>query len=106
MRLEERGIISGVITQNVDGLHTRAGSRRVVDLHGSMDRVVCLSCGQAFGRESVAARLEHANPCLGSPDAVSINPDGDAEVEDIDGFSIPDCTVCGGMLKPERRLLR
>ena len=100
VRLEAGGIISGVITQNVDGLHTRAGSRHVVDLHGSMDRVVCLSCGQAFGRDSVAARLEAANPELGSPEAVSINPDGDAEVSDIDGFSVPACTVCGGMLKP------
>lgn len=100
VRLEDRGIISGVITQNVDGLHTRAGSRHVVDLHGSMDRVVCLSCGQAFGRDSVAARLEDANPSLGSPDSPSINPDGDAEVPGIDGFSVPACTVCGGMLKP------
>jgi len=100
VRLEAGGIISGVITQNVDGLHTRAGSRHVVDLHGSMDRVVCLSCGQAFGRDSVAARLEAANPSLGSPEAVSINPDGDAEVTDIDGFTVPACTVCGGMLKP------
>jgi NAD-dependent SIR2 family protein deacetylase len=100
VRLEARGVISGVITQNVDGLHTRAGSRHVVDLHGSMDRVVCLSCGQAFGRDSVAARLEDANPFLGSPDSVSINPDGDAEVPGVDGFSVPACTVCGGMLKP------
>ncbi|TFB49530.1 NAD-dependent protein deacetylase [Cryobacterium tagatosivorans] len=100
VRLEASGIISGVITQNVDGLHTRAGSRHVVDLHGSMDRVVCLSCGQAFGRDSVASRLEAANPSLGSAEAVSINPDGDAEVHDIDGFSVPACTVCGGMLKP------
>ena len=100
VRLEDRGIISGVITQNVDGLHSRAGSRHVVDLHGSMDRVVCLSCGQAFGRDSVAARLEDANPSLVSPDSVSINPDGDAEVPDIDGFSVPACTVCGGMLTP------
>ncbi|MEO6200969.1 MAG: Sir2 family NAD-dependent protein deacetylase [Cryobacterium sp.] len=100
VRLEERGIITGVITQNVDGLHTRAGSRHVVDLHGSMDRVVCLSCGQAFGRDSVAARLEEANPSLSLPDAFSINPDGDAEVHDIDEFLVPSCSVCGGMLKP------
>jgi len=100
VRLEDRGIISGVITQNVDGLHTRAGSRHVVDLHGSMDRVVCLSCGQAFGRDSVVARLEEANPSLGLPDTFSINPDGDAEVHDIDQFLVPPCSVCGGMLKP------
>ncbi len=100
VELEESGVITGVITQNVDGLHTRAGSQRVVELHGSMDRVICLGCGQAYGRDSVAARLDAANPLLTSPDAVRIAPDGDAEVTDIDGFTIPVCTVCGGMLKP------
>ncbi len=98
--LEEQDAITGVITQNVDGLHTRAGSRRVVELHGSMDRVICLVCGQAFGRDSIAQRLEAANPSLTDPDAVTINPDGDAQVSDIDDFVIPECTVCGGMLKP------
>jgi NAD-dependent SIR2 family protein deacetylase len=99
-QMEHSGLISGVITQNVDGLHTRAGSRHVVDLHGLMDLVVCLDCGQAFGRDSVAARLEEANPTLAAPDAVRTNPDGDVEVVDVDGFTIPACTVCGGMLKP------
>jgi len=99
-RLEQHGAISGVITQNVDGLHTRAGSRRVVDLHGSMDLVVCLACGQAFGRDSVAARLEEDNPLLGTPEALRVAPDGDVEVADAEGFIIPACTVCGGMLKP------
>jgi NAD-dependent SIR2 family protein deacetylase len=99
-RLEHSGLISGVITQNVDGLHTRAGSRHVVDLHGSLDLVVCLDCGQAFGRDSVAARLEAANPTLATTDAVRTAPDGDADVSDIDAFTIPDCSVCGGMLKP------
>ena len=100
VRLEELQAITGVITQNVDGLHTRAGSRHVVELHGSMDRVICLDCGQAFGRDSVAARLEAANPLLGRPDDITIAPDGDADVGDIDDFRIPSCTVCGGMLKP------
>jgi NAD-dependent SIR2 family protein deacetylase len=98
--LEAHGTINGVITQNVDGLHSAAGSARVVELHGSMDRVVCLSCGQAFGRDSIAERLVGANPELAEPDAVVIAPDGDAIVSDIDGFTIPECTVCGGMLKP------
>ena len=98
--LEQHGAIAGVITQNVDGLHTRAGSRHVVELHGSMDLVVCLACGQAFGRDSVAARLEEANPFLGAPGAVRVAPDGDADVADVEGFVIPACTVCGGMLKP------
>ena len=98
--LEAGGVISGVITQNVDGLHTRAGSRHVVDLHGSMDLVVCLSCGQAFDRESIAARLEADNPSLLRPDSARLAPDGDADVADLTGFVIPACTVCGGMLKP------
>ncbi|RNE66475.1 NAD-dependent protein deacetylase [Cryobacterium tepidiphilum] len=97
--LEASGVINGVITQNVDGLHTRAGSRRVVELHGSMDKVVCLRCGQAYARESVAARLEQENP--GLAEAVTIAPDGDAEVSDVGAFTIPVCTVCGGMLKPD-----
>ena len=98
--LEDAGLVSGVVTQNVDGLHTRAGSRHVVDLHGSMDLVVCLSCGQAFGRDSIAARLEAHNPVLADPDQVEIAPDGDAIVVDIDHFVVPDCSVCGGLLKP------
>jgi NAD-dependent SIR2 family protein deacetylase len=98
--LEEAGLVSGLITQNVDGLHTRAGSRHVVDLHGSMDLVVCLNCGQAFGRDSIAARLEADNPMLAHPEQVEIAPDGDAIVQDIDGFTVPDCSVCGGLLKP------
>ncbi|MEB0285066.1 Sir2 family NAD-dependent protein deacetylase [Cryobacterium sp. 10I1] len=98
--LEAHGVISGVITQNVDGLHTRAGSRYVVDLHGSMDLVVCLGCGQAFDRESIAARLEADNPSLRRPDSTRLAPDGDADVTDLTGFVIPACTVCGGMLKP------
>ncbi len=99
--LEAGGALTGVITQNVDGLHTRAGSRKVVDLHGAMDRVLCLNCGQIFARESVAARIEEANPWLDQPEAVEIAPDGDAIVTDIDAFVVPDCTVCGGRLKPD-----
>jgi NAD-dependent SIR2 family protein deacetylase len=98
--LEDAGLVSGIVTQNVDGLHTRAGSRHVVELHGSMDLVVCLSCGQAFGRDSIAARLEEHNPVLAHPERVEIAPDGDAMVTDIDSFVVPDCSVCGGLLKP------
>ena len=98
--LEAQGALTGVVTQNVDGLHTRAGSLRLVELHGSMDRVICLNCGQAFSRESVASRLEAENPGILTPEGVTVNPDGDVEVTDIDGFRIPECTVCGGMLKP------
>jgi NAD-dependent SIR2 family protein deacetylase len=99
--LESSGVLTGVITQNVDGLHTRAGARRVVPLHGSMDRVVCLNCGQVFAREDISARIDAANPWLEKPDAVVTAPDGDAEVAQIDDFMIPACTVCGGILKPD-----
>jgi NAD-dependent SIR2 family protein deacetylase len=99
--LEKAGAANGVITQNVDGLHKQAGSRKVVDLHGAMDRVLCLTCGQVFARESVSARIEHANPWLDTEGAVEIAPDGDAIVTDIDSFIVPNCTVCGGRLKPD-----
>jgi NAD-dependent SIR2 family protein deacetylase len=99
--LERAGAANGVITQNVDGLHKQAGSGRVVDLHGSMDRVVCLVCGQIFAREAITARIDEANPWLETEGAVEIAPDGDAIVTDVDSFVVPDCTVCGGRLKPD-----
>jgi NAD-dependent SIR2 family protein deacetylase len=99
--LERAGTINGVITQNVDGLHTRAGSARVVTLHGTMDRVLCLHCGQVFARSDVADRLAAANPWLTEDEAVRLAPDGDADVTEVERFVIPPCTVCGGMLKPD-----
>ena len=99
--LEQAGITNGVVTQNVDGLHLRAGSTRVVDLHGTVDRVVCLVCGQTFARDTIAARMSDLNPWLDHPDEVRLAPDGDVEVSDIDTFAVPECTVCGGMLKPD-----
>jgi NAD-dependent SIR2 family protein deacetylase len=99
--LEAAGVTTGVITQNVDGLHTRAGSRRVVTLHGDMSRVLCLDCGQVYAREDISHRIEADNPWLTRPEAVTINPDGDAEVSEVDRFVIPVCTVCGGSLKPD-----
>ncbi|AWF98265.1 NAD-dependent deacetylase [Clavibacter michiganensis subsp. insidiosus] len=99
--LEAAGVVGGLVTQNVDGLHERAGSRRVVDLHGSLDRVLCLDCGQAYARSAIADRISAENPWLDQPDAVELNPDGDAQVHDVDRFRIPVCSVCGGMLKPD-----
>ncbi|HEY0246707.1 MAG TPA: Sir2 family NAD-dependent protein deacetylase [Gryllotalpicola sp.] len=99
--LEAAGVVNGIVTQNVDGLHVRAGSRKVVPLHGTMDRVVCLRCGQVFARPDISARIDAANPWLAKPEAVTVNPDGDAEVADVDDFVVPDCTVCGGPLKPD-----
>jgi NAD-dependent SIR2 family protein deacetylase len=101
VRLELAGRATGIVTQNVDGLHTRAGSRHVVDLHGSMDRVICLTCGQHFARGAVADRLDALNPGFAEPGAVRLAPDGDVEVDDIRRLVLPECTVCGGILKPD-----
>ncbi len=99
--LEHRGIANGVITQNVDGLHVRAGSRRVVELHGTMRRVFCTHCGQVFDRRDLALRVERDNPWIRVPENVALGPDGDVLPESTEGFRIPECTVCGGMLKPD-----
>nr|WP_240642360.1 Sir2 family NAD-dependent protein deacetylase [Microbacterium sulfonylureivorans] len=99
--LEQHGIATGVVTQNVDGLHVRAGSRRVVELHGTMRRVFCTHCGQVFDRRDLAHRVESDNPWIVAPENVPLGPDGDVLPESTDGFVIPECTVCGGMLKPD-----
>jgi NAD-dependent SIR2 family protein deacetylase len=99
--LEARGVASGVITQNVDGLHVRAGSRRVVELHGTMRRVFCTHCGQVFDRRDLAVRVETDNPWLQVPENVPLGPDGDVLPESTTDFRVPACTVCGGMLKPD-----
>ncbi|GAA2015410.1 Sir2 family NAD-dependent protein deacetylase [Microbacterium ulmi] len=99
--LERRGLASGVVTQNVDGLHVRAGSRRVVELHGTMRRVLCTHCGQIFDRRDLAVRVEAANPWIVVPDGVRLGPDGDVLPESWEGFVVPECSVCGGMLKPD-----
>ncbi len=99
--LELADIVNGVITQNVDGLHLRAGSRHVVDVHGSMDRVFCLSCGQQFAREDIAARMTRENPWLAEPDTVKLNPDGDVDIDAVGEMVVPSCTVCDGILKPD-----
>ncbi|MBT2503189.1 Sir2 family NAD-dependent protein deacetylase [Curtobacterium sp. ISL-83] len=99
--LEDAGLVTGVITQNVDGLHLRAGSRRVVEIHGSMDRAVCLTCGQVFSRADLATVLDRDNAWLDEPGSVQLQPDGDVEITDVSRFLVPDCTVCGGVLKPD-----
>lgn len=99
--LERTGHVSGVITQNVDGLHLRAGSRRVVELHGTMHRTLCLDCGQVFDRRAIAEQIEQLNPWILVPENIVLNPDGDVSPESTAGFVIPPCTLCGGMLKPD-----
>ncbi|MER7676918.1 MULTISPECIES: NAD-dependent protein deacetylase [unclassified Streptomyces] len=96
------GLLSGVITQNVDGLHQSAGSEGVVELHGSLDRVVCLSCRTSSSRRALAERLETANPGF-EPVAAAINPDGDADLTDaqVGDFRVVPCADCGGVLKPD-----
>lgn len=100
-RLEKSGTASGVITQNVDGLHARAGSRRVVELHGAMRRVSCLTCGQTFARADIAERMTRQNPWLDYPDAIESGPDGDVQIDYVEQMIVPECTVCGGILKPD-----
>ncbi|MFI8825624.1 NAD-dependent protein deacetylase [Streptomyces sp. NPDC053431] len=96
------GLLAGVITQNVDGLHQAAGSEPVVELHGSLSRVVCLSCREVSTRRELARRLEEANRGF-EPVAAGINPDGDADLTDeqVADFHVVPCTVCGGILKPD-----
>jgi NAD-dependent SIR2 family protein deacetylase len=101
--LQAAGLLGGVITQNVDGLHQAAGAREVVELHGGLDRTVCLNCGDVAGRAELDERLRAANPDFG-PRTDEINPDGDAELPDevLDGFVMVGCLVCGeGPLKPD-----
>ena len=99
--LEQLGYVQSLVTQNVDGLHQRAGSREVIDLHGRIDRVSCQTCGKETHREHIQQWLEQHNPEF-AIQAGAIGPDGDANVDDLD-FSrlrVRDCEQCGGILKP------
>jgi len=100
--LERAGLSEQLVTQNVDRLHQRAGSREVIDLHGRLDRVLCLSCGATRSREDIQDELVASNPTFGSLDARTA-PDGDADLTglDFDTFRIPYCGHCGGTVKPD-----
>ncbi|MCX4094239.1 NAD-dependent protein deacetylase [Nocardia sp. alder85J] len=102
-RLERAGVVSGVITQNVDLLHTKAGSRTVIDLHGTYARVRCLACESRISRMTLADRLEVANPGFAeaAADGLEVAPDADAVIADTASFRMVDCHHCGGMLKPD-----
>jgi NAD-dependent SIR2 family protein deacetylase len=99
--LEERGLVSGVITQNVDGLHQAAGSVSVTELHGSLHRVTCLSCWERTTRTRLHERLEAANPDWAGTSDLTVNPDGDVALEETAGFTVVGCEACGGVLKPD-----
>lgn len=100
--LEARGICQTLLTQNVDGLHQVAGSRHVIDLHGRLDRIVCLGCADVSARSAFQQRLAALNPQWAGLSA-STAPDGDADLDEVDfsSFRVPECAVCGGMLKPD-----
>ena len=101
--LGRRGLLTGIITQNVDGLHQAAGAAEVTELHGSLHRVLCLACGQRSSRTELDRRLAAANPGWDTQAAASINPDGDAVLEDdaVESFRVVDCPACQGALKPD-----
>lgn len=109
-RLEGRGVVRGIITQNVDGLHHAAGSRAVVELHGSLARVRCLDCGDAVDRDAVQARILALNSAWSErlrrsleDGAAAMAPDGDVELPDsaLEHFRVPACEGCEGVLKPD-----
>jgi NAD-dependent SIR2 family protein deacetylase len=103
--LEHSGVVTGVITQNVDLLHTKAGSQTVIDLHGTYARVACLACGHTMAREALAEQLEALNPGFveraEQVGGIAVAPDADAVVTDTSSFRYLDCPRCGGMLKPD-----
>ena len=101
-QLERAGRIGQIVTQNVDRLHQRAGSRNVIDLHGRLDVVRCLAFNHRFDRDEFQMRLREANPDWDVA-PTRIAPDGDADLEGIDfsKFNVPACEVCGGILKPD-----
>lgn len=108
-RFEAAGRMPGVITQNVDGLHGRAGSERVIELHGSLAEVRCLDCGEVESRGAMQERLLAANPAWADhvrrleDGALPATPDGDAALPESlsRGFRVPACRSCGGVLKPD-----
>jgi NAD-dependent SIR2 family protein deacetylase len=100
--LEASGHLHSVITQNVDGLHQRAGSKRLIELHGNLHHVVCLACQARYERASLQPQLERDNPELAHVLAQPL-PDGDAAVEPdaLEDFRAPACAACGGVLMPD-----
>ncbi|MGH7447098.1 MAG: NAD-dependent protein deacetylase [Longimicrobiales bacterium] len=104
-RMEQTGHVAGLITQNVDGLHHAAHSRRVVELHGSLAAVRCIECRDVVSRDTFQDRLLELNsgwPPLARIDAIASAPDGDADLADamLESFRVPVCGTCAGIMKP------
>ena len=101
-RLEAEGYVEQLVTQNVDGLHQRAGSVKVIELHGNLGAVICLDCGARFPRVSIQDALEAQNRWFRDVVAIAA-PDGDADLQGVDltSFHVPQCCRCNGMLKPD-----
>ena len=99
-RRQRDGQLLGLITQNVDGLHQRAGSIGTIDLHGRLDRVLCLDCGETTRRDQLHRRLRDANPGW-TTRTVEVAPDGDVVIDDTGSFVVTPCLRCGGRLKPD-----
>ena len=98
--IQQAGVIGALVTQNVDGLHQRAGSTDVIELHGNVSHVACLDCAHQMPRSAVQAELLARNS-RHAVDAATIAPDGDADIEPSSSFETPACPVCGGVLKPD-----
>ncbi|HEU6450815.1 MAG TPA: NAD-dependent protein deacetylase [Gemmatimonadaceae bacterium] len=102
-KLQRAGLVDSIITQNVDGLHQRAGGRDVLELHGALDRVICLNCGDRSSRVELEERMRAANPdFVAAPH--EIRPDGDVVIydEEVRRFQLVRCLVCGSdLLKPD-----
>lgn len=102
--LEQHGVVHGVLTQNVDGLHQAAGSARVLELHGALSRVKCLACGAPESRDALQHRLTVLNPGFLDEHEALVRPDGDAEIADalVRAFRVAECLHCGhGALTPD-----
>jgi NAD-dependent SIR2 family protein deacetylase len=98
---EQLGKIFHIITQNVDGLHQKAGSNNVVELHGRLDRVLCTGCGEILSRTDLDGRIHSLNPNFKEIENVEFSPDGDAEIEPPKDFRVPSCGGCGSHYKPD-----
>lgn len=100
-KAEQTGQIQQLITQNVDGLHQKAGSKNVIELHGRLDRVVCLDCTGSISRQDMDGLIQATNPSMDRSANIEFTPDGDAEIDVPEDFQVPTCQNCNGRYKPD-----